>query len=91
MPDYDHSLTLLNGHRQKKCLEAGNAEGVLAIAHDDDLQIIKSEDPVCLNQNAELRANSYSNARTKENLTADAVLDLLHENKILVLIENGGK
>jgi hypothetical protein len=35
--------------------------------------------------------SSYSNARTKETLTADAVLKFLHENKISVLIENGGK
>jgi hypothetical protein len=82
---------MLNGHRKKKCLEAADAEGALAIAHDDDLQTIKSKDLVSPNQNAELRANSYSNARTKETLTADAVLKFLHENKVPVLIENGGK
>ena len=38
---------MLNGHQQKKCLEAGNADGTLAIAHDDDLQIVKSNDLVC--------------------------------------------
>jgi hypothetical protein len=59
--------------------------------HDDDLQIVKSKDLVRPNRNAELHANSYSNARTKETLTADAVLKFLHENKIPVLIENGGK
>jgi hypothetical protein len=84
-------LGLLNGHRQKQYLEAADAEGALAIAHDDDLQIIKSKDLVRPNQNAEIRANSYSNARTKGNLTADAVLKVLHENKIPVFIENGGK
>jgi len=41
----DHSI--LNGNQQKKCLEAGNTEGALAIVHDDDLQVIKSKDPVC--------------------------------------------
>jgi hypothetical protein len=82
---------MLNGNRQQKCLEAANAEGALAIAHDDDLQIIKSKDPVRPNQNAELHANPYSNAHTKETFTADAVLKFLHENKIPVFIENGGK
>ncbi len=33
----------------------------------------------------------YRNAFTKETLTLDAVLKFLHENKIPVLIENGGK
>lgn len=32
--------------KQKKCLEAANAEGALAIAHDDDLQVIKHNDLV---------------------------------------------
>jgi hypothetical protein len=84
---------ILNGHQQKKCLEAADAEGTLAIAHDDDLQIVKSKDLVRTNRNAELRGNSYSNARTKETVTADAdaVLKFLHENEIPVLIENGGK
>jgi hypothetical protein len=59
--------------------------------HDDDLQVIKSKDLVRPNQTAELRPNLYSNTRPKETLTADAVLKFLHENKIPVLIENGGK
>jgi hypothetical protein len=59
--------------------------------HDDDLKIVKSKDLVRPNQNTELCANSYSNARTKEMLTADAVLKFLRENNIPVLIENGGK
>ena len=37
------------------------------------------------------RTNLNDNARTKGTLTADAVLKFLHENKIPVLIENGGK
>jgi hypothetical protein len=82
---------MLNGHQQKKCLEAANAEGALAIAHDDDLHIIKSKNLVRPSQNAEPRANSHSNAPTKEPLTADAVLKFLHENKTPVLIEKGGK
>ena len=84
---------ILDWQQQKKCLEATNAEGALAIAHDDDLQIVKSKDPVRSNLIAELHASSYSNACTKETLTADAVLKFLHENNIPVLIdsENGGK
>ena len=87
------TLIVLNGHQQKKCLEVADVEGVLAIAHDDDLQIIKSKDLILVrpNKNAELCANSHSNARAKETLTADAVLKFLHENEIPVLIENGGK
>ncbi len=45
---------------QKKCLEVGNAEGALAIVHDDDLQIIKSKDLVRPSQNAELMPNFVS-------------------------------
>jgi hypothetical protein len=37
-----------------------------------------------------LYPNSNSNARTKETLTAEAVTTFLRENKIPVLIENGG-
>ena len=82
---------ILDGHQQKKCLGATDAQGVLAVAHDDDLQIIESKDLVRPNKNAELRSNQYINPRAKETLTADAVLKFLHENQIPVLIENGGK
>ena len=82
---------ILDGHHQKKCFEIANAEGALAIAHDDDLKVIKHNDLVRPNKKAEPRAGSYSNSCTKETLTADAVLKSLRENKIPVLIENGGK
>ena len=82
---------ILDGHHQKKCLEIADAEGALAIAHDDDLQVIKHNALVRPNKKAEPRADSYSNSCTKETLTADAVLKSLHENKIPVLIEDGGK
>lgn len=84
---------ILDGCRPKKSLEAADAvtPGVLAIVHDDDLQIIKSKHLVRPNINTNSRADSYNNARTKETFTAYAVLKFLRENKIPVLIENGGK
>lgn len=90
MSGYDCSLRLYLTSTKKKCLEGAGDEGTLVITHDDDLQIIKSKELVRPKKNAEFRATSYINARTKETLTADAVLRFLHENKTPVLIENGG-
>ncbi|KAF8474351.1 hypothetical protein DFH94DRAFT_695423 [Russula ochroleuca] len=73
----------------EKCLEDANDEDIIAIAHDDDLQRIESEDPVRPSQNAGLCPNLTSSVRMKETLTADAVQKFLRENKFSVLIENG--
>ena len=48
-PEYDRSLFLYSVG-QKKCLEDATAEDIIAIAHDDDLQLIK--DVVSPSQNA---------------------------------------
>jgi hypothetical protein len=51
LPEYDHSLIALTG-LQKKCLEDNVHEDNMAIAHHDDLRLIK--DVVRLSQNAGL-------------------------------------
>jgi len=72
--------SLLSGF-QKKC-----SESVTAIAHDEDLQIVESM--VRPRQMFEFGATSKT--RAQEAFTADAVERFLHENKVPVLIEDGG-
>lgn len=62
---------------------------MLAIAHDDDLQIIQSK--VVRPNQMQNFAETFSDVRAKETHTSDAVLNFLHENEIPLLIENGGK
>ena len=66
---------------QKRC-----PEDVVAIAHDDDLQIV--ENMVRPGQMFELGATSKTSA--KETLTVDAVEQFFQENQIPVLFEDGG-
>jgi hypothetical protein len=46
VPGHDFWLHVLSGNQVSEALEDANAEGDMAIAHDDDLQLIGSKDPV---------------------------------------------
>ena len=60
---------ILDGHHQKKCLEIANAEGALAIAHDDDLKVIKHNDLVRPNKKQNfVQTRIVTRARRKHSL-----------------------
>jgi hypothetical protein len=75
---------------QKKCLEDTVSEDTIAIAHDDDLQLIKDvvrPKSKCRN----LYLKSTINAPVQETLTADAIEKFLREKQMTLRVENNGK
>ena len=48
-PEYDRSRIMYSASHKKKCIEDGVDEDTIAVAHDDELQLI--EDVVSLSQN----------------------------------------
>jgi hypothetical protein len=64
---------------EKKC-----TEDAIAIAHDDDLQLVENV------VRPKLMFGATNNVRAQEARTADAVERVLHENEVAVLVEDGG-
>ena len=73
---------------QKKCLEDTISEDTIAIAHDDDLQLIKGVVRP-KSKNAGLYKSTID-ALAQETLTADAIENFLREKKMPLRVENGG-
>jgi hypothetical protein len=74
---------------QKKCPDDCEKE-TIAIAHDDDLQLIENVVRSSQSPNSSLNLTLTSNVPAQETLTASAVETFLRENQMPVLIENGG-